>query len=157
MRYISALFLAGFILFAASPHPAAAEGIAKVLYVNLSGSLSPWTLSVSADGSVVWDNTSNGQLFMEPPFESKEGKVSPARCRELFALIEKNGYAVKLPFEGIEPRIRLTVAFDSGRLLVNLGPSIIADKGVESFAEVEKMLLEIAAEAGIQAQGFYNP
>ncbi len=137
--------------------PAAAEGIAKVLYVNLSGSLSPWTLSVSADGSVVWDNTSNGQLFIEPPFESKEGKVSPARCRELFTLIEKAGYAVKRPFQGVEPRIRLTITFDSGRLLVNLGPSVLSDEGVESFAEVEKLLLELAAEIGIQAQGFYNP
>ena len=135
---------------------AAAKSVERILYVNLLGGLEPWSVEIFRDGKVVWDNSSQGQLLMEPAKERKEGTVPAERCQALAVLLEKYGYTVKRPVEGVEPKIRLTVFFDDGTNVTNLGPSPMADDDVlRDFTEVEKLILELTVSTGASARGFY--
>lgn len=135
---------------------AAAKSVERILYVNLLGGLEPWSVEIFRDGKVVWDNSSQGQLLMEPAPERKEGLVPAERCQALADLLEKYGYTVKRPVAGVEPKIRLTVFFDDGTKVTNLGPSPLADDDVlRDFTEVEQVILELTASTGASVRGFY--
>ena len=135
---------------------AAAKSVERVLYVNLLGGLEPWNVEIFRNGKVFWDNSSQGQLLMEPAKERKEGAVPAERCQALAALLEKYGYTVKRPIAGVEPKIRLTVFFDDGTHVTNLGPSPMADDDVRrDFTEVEKLIVELTASTGASVRGFY--
>lgn len=126
-----------------------------------------WVAKVNADGSVQWtENTflANFEEMAGLKAESqvasgeKTGRIPASEVRSLFALIDKNGYAVKREPSG-EPHIKLTVQFKNGEKIANFGPSNTWEAEEQKpFAAIEKAFQQALRAAGYTPKypGFYE-
>ncbi len=132
-------------------------GIASVKLINIMSNFEPMTVTVKADCTAVWDNSSGGVLFMDPLLKTETGKITPELRDKLFAAITRNGYAVKRPKEGVEPRMMLVITLAGSKAFVNLGPSPLEEElELKKFAEIESIFAEIAAQIGAELRQAYN-
>jgi hypothetical protein len=107
----------------------------------------PWTITLSADGSVVWSNRNSGFLMAEvdePRLKEKKGTISRSLVESIFAQVEDAGYGQKrLP--PVEPKIKLIVTFADGKEVINSGPGDFAgDADKKAFRDIEAALAKAA-------------
>ena len=125
-----------------------AADIASVSLVSLADNFNPWTITLQADGSVLWNNSSSGYLLMEPKLEEKKGSVPAAEVEKIFFLVTEAGYTQDRE-PPIEPGIKFIVVLANGNRVINCGPGDFAkDADKRAFRDIETALATVAGVDG---------